>query len=163
MESAEAKLNIVELFFNQQGIPDWYMTNKLPILDQQSNVIGVMGTVQSYQGRKQFMLPYLQIDQAVEYIRKHYREKISIKELAAMVNLSLRQFDRKFKDSFGHSPQAFILRMRIQAACEALRHPNVQIGELALELGFYDQSSFTLHFRRHMGITPLKYQRQLRR
>jgi AraC-like DNA-binding protein len=161
MNSGQAKLNIVELFFNQQGIPDWYITNKLPILDRNSKVIGVMGTVQGYQRRKQFMLPYLQIDQAVEYIRKHFREKISIKELAKMVNLSVRQFDRKFKESFGSSPQAFILKMRVHAACDALRRPGVQISDVAFDLGFYDQSSFTRHFRRQMGITPLKYQRQL--
>ena len=162
MQSGEPKLNIVELFFNQQGIPDWYITNKLPLLDRHSKVLGVMGTVQSYQNRKQFMLPYLQIDQAVEYIRQHFREKISIKELAAMVGLSVRQFDRKFKDTFGSNPQSFILKMRIQAACDALRRPDARISDVAFDLGFYDQSSFTLHFRRQMGITPLKYQRQLR-
>ncbi|MEM7147361.1 MAG: AraC family transcriptional regulator, partial [Verrucomicrobiota bacterium] len=162
IQSAEPKLNIVELFFNQQGIPDWYLTNKLPVHDSSGKVIGLMGTVQSYERRKQFMLPYFQIDKAVNHIREHYREKISVKELAAMVNLSVRQFDRKFKESFGSGPQAFILKMRIQAACDALRRPGAQISDVAVDLGFYDQSSFTLHFRRHMGITPLKYQRQLR-
>jgi len=33
------------------------------------------------------------------------------------------------------------------------------ILDIALSLGFYDQSSFTLQFRRHMGITPLRYRK----
>lgn len=162
IETSQPKLNIVELFFNRQGIPDWYLTNKLPVCDPSGNAIGVMGTVQSYERRKQFMLPYLQIDKAVNHIRDHYREKISVKDLAGMVSLSVRQFDRKFNESFGMGPQSFILKMRIQAACDALRKPGAQISDVAVDVGFYDQSSFTLHFRRQMGTTPLKYQRQLR-
>ena len=52
MRSAKPRLNIVELFFNQQGIPDWFITNKLPVYDAKGRVIGVMGTTQSYEGKK---------------------------------------------------------------------------------------------------------------
>jgi PAS domain-containing protein len=37
MRRGEPKLNIVELFFNDQGIPDWFITNKLPLRDAQSS------------------------------------------------------------------------------------------------------------------------------
>ncbi len=162
MDSGEPMLNIVELFFNRQGIPDWYITNKLPLYSRDGKVIGVMGTVQSYESNKRILQPYFQINRAVEYIKEHFRQPISIKDLAAMVNLSVRQFDRKFKDTFNSTPQAFIIKMRIQAACDALRKEGTSIGQIALDLGFYDQSSFTLQFRRHMGITPLKYRQRFR-
>jgi AraC-like DNA-binding protein len=121
-----------------------------------------MGTVQSYDRKKSILQPYFQIDRAVEYIKLHFRERISIKELASMVDLSVRQFDRKFKDTFNSSPQAFIMKIRILAACDLLRDHGDAIGEIALDLGFYDQSSFTLQFRKHMGVTPLKYRKQYR-
>ena len=162
MRTGNAKLNIVELFFNQQGIPDWFITNKLPVFDRKGKAIGVMGTTQSYEGKKQVLQPYLQIDRAVEWIRGHFRERITVEELAEMVHLSPRQLHRKFVETFGSSPQAFIMKLRIQAACEALQHEGRQISEVAREIGFCDQSTFTQHFHKHMGLTPLRYQQQFR-
>jgi len=162
LHTGEARLNIVELFFNPQGIPDWFITNKLPVRDRKGAVIGVMGTTQSYGQALQTSHPYLQIDRALSYIRDHFREKISVEHLAEMVHLSPRQLHRKFVETFGSSPQAFIMKLRIQAACEALQHEDAQISRVCGDLGFCDQSSFTQHFHRHIGMTPLKYQRQFR-
>jgi PAS domain S-box-containing protein len=162
MRSGEPKLNIVELFFTQQGIPDWFVTNKLPLRDRKGQVMGVMGTVQSYEGRRQVLQPYLQLDRAVNYIREHFRQGVTVTELAEIVHLSPRQLHRKFVETFGSSPQAFIMKLRIQAACEALQHEGSQISEVSAALGFCDQSSFTQQFHKHMGLTPLRYQQQFR-
>jgi AraC-like DNA-binding protein len=160
--NGKPKLNIVELFFTDQGIPDWFVTNKLPLCDDKGRVIGIMGIVQSFEGKKQVLQPYLQIDRALAYIREHFRTGVSITELAQIVHLSPRQLHRKFVETFGASPQAFIMKLRIQAACEALQKEGAQITEVACDLGFCDQSAFTHHFHRHMGMTPLKYLRQFR-
>src|ERR1700744_746424 len=37
------KQNVVELFFNEQGVPDWYITNKLPLRNRRGEIIGLMG------------------------------------------------------------------------------------------------------------------------
>jgi AraC-like DNA-binding protein len=160
--NSRPKLNIVELFFTDQGIPDWFVTNKLPLFDDKGRVIGIMGIVQSFEGKKQVLQPYLQIDRALAYIREHFRTGVSITELAQIVHLSPRQLQRKFVEIFGASPQAFIMKLRIQAACEALQKEGAQITEVTRDLGFCDQSAFTHHFHRHMGMTPLKYLRQFR-
>ena len=160
--SGQPKLNIVELFFTDQGIPDWFVTNKLPLTDAKGRVIGLMGTVQSFEGTKQVLQPYLQIDRALAYIRDHFRSGVSITELAEIVHLSPRQLHRKFVETFGSSPQAFIMKLRIQAACEALQREGANIADVARDLGFCDQSALTQHFHRHMGMTPLHYLRQFR-
>lgn len=162
MSTGKPKINIVELFFNAQGIPDWFITNKLPIFDNKQRVIGVMGTTQSYEGKKQILQPYLQIDSAVAWIREHFRERVSVEYLASMVHLSSRQLHRKFVETFGSSPQAFIMKLRIQAACDALQHEGSLISDVARNVGFCDQSSFTQQFQKHVGLTPLKYLRQFR-
>lgn len=162
MRTGRPKLNIVELFFTEQGLPDWFITNKLPIKDDQGMVIGVMGTVQSYEGRKRVLQPYLQLDRAVVYIRENFRRGVTVTELAEIVHLSPRQLHRKFVETFGASPQAFIMKLRIQAACEALQKEGAQISEIAREVGFRDQSAFTHHFHKHMGMTPLKYVKSFR-
>ncbi|MCF6312659.1 MAG: AraC family transcriptional regulator [Verrucomicrobiales bacterium] len=162
MQSGKPRLHIIELFFNPQGIPDWYITNKLPVFDHDKNIIGVMGTAQSYQGRHQAMRPYLQIDSAVQYIREHFREHIFIATLAKMAKLSPRQLNRRFQETFKVSPQSFIMKLRLQAACEELRQSKLPIAEIAIDLGFHDQSSFTLQFRKQLGITPNKYRKSYR-
>ena len=83
-------------------------------------------------------------------------------ELAQHVGLSVRHFDRKFKQALSVSPKSFQIKTRIQSACESLRQSTLSVGELSLQLGFSDQSSFTLHFRREMGMTPLKYRKRYR-
>lgn len=162
MATGDSMVNIVELFFTEQGVPDWFVTNKLALRDRAGRIIGVMGTVQSYEGRREVLQPYLQLDRAVAYIREHFRSGVSVKELSAVLHLSPRQLHRKFVEAFGSSPQAFIVKLRIQAACEALQREGSQINEVVSDLGFCDQSAFTQLFQRHIGLTPLKYQQRFR-
>jgi AraC-like DNA-binding protein len=162
MRSGQPKLNIVELFFTEQGIPDWFITSKMPVRNRHGKIIGVMGTVQSYEGRKQVLQPYLQLNNAVTYIREHFRTGVTVAELADMVHLSTRQLHRRFIEAFGISPQAFIMKLRIQAACESLQKEGELIADVARDLGFCDQSSFTQQFQKHVGLTPLKYQKTYR-
>ena len=52
------------------------------------------------------------------------------------------------------------LGLRINDSCDLLMQPDLNIGSIAVDLGFYDQSSFTLQFKKAMGLTPLQYRRQ---
>jgi transcriptional regulator GlxA family with amidase domain len=119
-----------------------------------------MGTTQNYESDKRIIQPYLRIEPAIDFIRKHFREKISVKDVAATVHLSVRQLDRRFREIIKMSPQEFITKLRMKTACELLSQGRDNISEIAVSLGFYDQSSFTLQFRRHLGITPLHYRKQ---
>jgi AraC-like DNA-binding protein len=74
--------------------------------------------------------------------------------------MSVRQFNRRFQEVFHTSPRTFLIKTRIQAACASLRNSDLTISEIAVEYGFYDQSSFTQHFRRHVGMTPLQFRKQ---
>ena len=94
MEEGEPRLNLVELFFNRQGIPDWFVTNKLPLRDSAGRVIGIMGTTASIEARKAFLQPFLNLEKAVSFIKEHFRKKISVEELAAHVYMSARQLHR---------------------------------------------------------------------
>lgn len=162
MKSGRAKHNIVELFFTDQGLPDWFVTSKEPLRDDEGRVMGVMGVVHSYAGRRQMLHPYQQLDRALEHIRERFREGVTVKELSSVVHLSPRQLHRKFHEAFGASPQEFIIKLRIQAACEALQREDLSVGDIAKDLGFCDQSNFTQLFQRHVGVTPLKYRQRFR-
>jgi len=162
IESGQPLLEIVEIFPNQQGIPAWFLTNKLPIFDQQNNVIGVMGTIQDYQTHRELLPSDMDIAPALEHISRHFTEDLSILALAKMAGLSVRQFERKFKHHLKTTPQQFIMKMRVFSACDALRRTRDPIIDIAAQSGFYDQSSFTRQFRKHMAITPLQYRNRYR-
>lgn len=159
MRTGRPKLGIIELFFNRQGLPDWYFTRKFPVFGAGGEVIGVMGTVQSYERRRAAMTPHWQLDRAVAWLREHFREPVEVARLARIAGMSPRQFNRLFREAFGTNPRDFLVKTRVQAACAALRDSPASIAEIAVEAGFYDQSSFTRHFRRHMGVTPLRYRK----
>ena len=79
---------------------------------------------------------------------------------ATVFNQSVRKFERKFKNYFNLSPQQYIIKLRNHEACDLLGNGSQPIGDIAFDLGFYDQSSFTVQFKKTMGMTPLQYRRQ---
>jgi AraC-like DNA-binding protein len=123
-------------------------------------VLGIMGIIQDYHQYRERFPDEQDINKALDYIHVHYREKISIIDLALMCQLSLRQFERKFKSYFNLSPTQYIMKMRIHEACDLLCNGSRLIGDIAFALGFYDQSSFTVQFKKTMSMTPLQYRKQ---
>ena len=56
-----------------------------------------------------------------------------------------------------------IASMRIEIASQMLRNPKKTIQQIAAELSFSDQSSFGKFFKKHTGVSPLKYRQTLRK
>ena len=163
MTTGRALINRVEIWYIEQRLLDWFLTSKLPVVDRVGRVIGVMGTVRSYEGARRSRQSYTPIDVVVEAIRSHLRERIKVADLAQRAELSPRQLHRKFMEVFGMSVQDFLVRTRIQAASDVLLSTNKSVAEIALEFGFCDQSAFTRQFRKQLGITPLNFRRQHRK
>jgi PAS domain S-box-containing protein len=160
MDHRQSATKIVELFLNRQGIPSWFLTSKYPILSHSNEVLGIMGIIQDYHQYRERFPDDRGINEALDYIHGHFREKITITNLALMCRLSLRQFERKFKSYFNLSPTQYIMKMRIHEACDLLCNRSRPIGDIAFALGFYDQSSFTVQFKKTMSMTPLQYRKQ---
>jgi AraC-like DNA-binding protein len=159
--TGEAILNRIELGFDDAGVPNWFVVNKLPVRAGDGAIIGVMGFYHSYQGREKLDL-HGDVARAVDHVRQHYAEPVSVAELARLAGLSVRQLQRKFKLAFSTGPLEFLKRTRLLAACRLLRDTDLSAGEIAGKCGFSDQSSFTKHFRSHIGQTPLHYRRHAR-
>ena len=160
LASGQPMLGITELFPNANGDPDWSVTDKLPIFDRAGRKAGVCGTVRSYEGVRAALQPYLDLAPVSDYIKEHFREKLEVHQLAELANLSVRQLERRFRHTFQMSPRAYMVRMRVNAACEILETSNRTMTEVALAVGFYDHSDFSRQFRRVMGQSPSHYRRQ---
>lgn len=121
--------------------------------------MGLMVMFSSYEGSCKLLLPYSQVSTVVEFIRTHHRERISISDLSKNSGLSPRQLNRKFYDAFGMSAQDFLAKTRVQAASNALLNTSSSIADIAQKIGFCDQRAFTQVFRKHTGITPMKFRK----
>ncbi|GAA5506684.1 AraC family transcriptional regulator [Novipirellula caenicola] len=162
IRTGEPMIDRVEIWYTEQRMLDWFVTTKLPVYGKQRAVIGIMGVIRSYEGHRKTALPYSQISGVVEHIRENHRGRITVAELAQRANLSTRQLHRKFMDVFGMSVQDFLMKTRMQAACDELIHTHTSIVDIANQLGFCDQSAFTQQFRKHIGVTPSRFRRQHR-
>lgn len=160
MESGKPMPGIVELFLNPQGLAEWFITDKMPILSRTGQVIGVMGIIREYDGLDKGKVSYQDIGPAVDHLKTKFKENVSIKTLAKLSRLSVRQFERNFRKTFNTTPHQFLIKLRIHAACDLLHNKRMSISDIATELGFTDQSALARHFRKNMGYTPLQYRRK---
>lgn len=161
IESNAPLLNIVELLVNPGSkAVEWYVTNKFPVHDAHGAVIGVMGTVQLYEGGRRKLLEGTRLDTVVEHIRDNPAGSYTVEDLARMAAMSERQLERRFREILGMTPREFITRNRMKLACDSLAHTAKPIVEVALECGFSEQSAFATQFRRAIGISPLKYRQR---
>ncbi len=161
MESRQPLLNIVELLVNPtHNAIGWYVTNKFPVVDQDDKVIGIMGTVQHYEGRRRRLLAGTRLDEVVERIRRNPEARHKVDDLARLAAMSPRQLGRHFQSVLGMSPRDFMMLCRMQTACELLIQPESSICDIALATGFCDQSAFAHQFRRSIGMAPLEYRRR---
>jgi AraC-like DNA-binding protein len=151
-------LRRVQLWFDPMGTPDWFLVCKLPLCARDGTIIGIMGFLQSYQGRAQLLPPLGAVSKAVDFIRQHYAEDITLEELARQMGISPRQLQRRFKAVFGIGPWEFLIKTRLLAACKAMEAPGDRsLAEIALACGFCDQSAFARHFHAHVGLTPSRF------
>lgn len=109
-------------------------------------------------GRYGLALSPMQVRRIREYIRKNLASNIGLAELADQVNLSPHYFSMLFKHAFGVAPHGYVLQERIHEAQKKLAVGRTSISELALDLGFSDQSHFSRAFRKVTGMTPKRYQ-----
>jgi AraC-like DNA-binding protein len=83
-----------------------------------------------------------------DYIDAHLGKKISIRALADIVGLSPFHFARAFKQSTGVSPHHYLVRRRIERVMELLARTELPIADIALVVGFSDQSHCAPRFSR---------------
>jgi len=83
---------------------------------------------------------------------------VSVSALSERTGIEERSLQRLFRDYVGVSPKWVIQRFRLQEATWLLARPTrVDLGDLACQLGFFDQAHFTRDFTRLIGLSPHEY------
>ncbi len=97
-----------------------------------------------------------------EHIDRNLGEHIEIADLAALTGLSPCHFSRAFKQSMGVPPHRYLISRRVQAAARLIETTDRPLFEIALDVGFSDQSHFTRFFSAQVGESPSQYRHQRR-
>ena len=92
-----------------------------------------------------------------EHLETNFHEEISLAEAARLAGMSKPHFMSVFKEATGSSFKHYLNSFRISKAQQLLVRTDQPIAEIAIEVGFCDQSYFGLLFRRHVKMTPLQY------
>lgn len=99
------------------------------------------------------------VTRARNFIDEHFRADFGLEELAAACGLSVYRVAHLFRGDVGLSPIAYRNQRRIFESRAQLLQGR-PIAEVALDMGYYDQSHFTRHFQRVLGVSPAKYVQQ---
>lgn len=97
------------------------------------------------------------IVKAQKFMKENTNENLTIKEISDYLNISEFYFIKLFKQTTHITPHAFLLNQKISKAKELLAK-NLDISQIAYELGFADQSHLNRVFKRYVAATPFEYQ-----
>jgi AraC family transcriptional regulator len=92
-----------------------------------------------------------------DYIDTNLAEEITLADLAAIAGVSSTHFCRAFHRSTGIASHQYLIRRRVERAKALLAEGDLPIAQIALAVGFGNQSHMTTHFRRVVGTTPRRF------
>jgi AraC family transcriptional regulator len=167
----------VDSLLCEQGTKDpviYYMTQTLlPCLESNTQLSDLFfdhfvqmlcgRLVESYGSVKPFperhcggLAPW-QMSRARELLDQHLAGDLKLASLAKECGLSVSQFARSFKRSFGASVHRYLVSQRVEEAKWLLLYSDKELSEIGLQLGFCDQSAFSRTFSAAVGTPPGKW------
>lgn len=102
---------------------------------------------------------YGELHNAVFYIRRHFRENISLADVAKYTSLSKNYFCERFRAVIGIGFNAYLNNLRTDYSAHLLSDTNESIIDICYESGFSSFSSFSRLFKTKYGITPSEYRK----
>jgi len=97
------------------------------------------------------------LDGAMEYLRAHCKDSVSLTQLAEKFNVSPKYFSRLFKEKFGKSFSEMKLDLRMDVARDLLINSRLSIQEIAFEVGYQSSEAFSKAFKEINGVSPKEY------
>lgn len=121
-------------------------------------LIGYLSRCYSYSKHK-YSRKLLQISSMIDFIEANYHGYITLNEIAAKGNMSVRTVNRMFKEALEMSPIDYLLKVRINNAKTLLEKQNISISEAAFQSGFNDSNYFTKQFKKFTAMSPREYKK----
>lgn len=97
------------------------------------------------------------VKKAQEYIESNFEDKITVDQLASMLALGRRSFERRFKKATSNTITEYIQRVKIEAAKKSLETSRKSVYELMFDVGYSDTKAFRTVFKKVTGLSPVEY------
>ncbi len=101
-----------------------------------------------------------QIARVRAFIDKNLDGTIHTEDLSAVARRSAAHFARSFKHTLGESPHAYVMRRRLEKACHLMITSSESLSQIALSVGFSDQSHLCKRFKQAFGESPSNWRRE---
>lgn len=98
-----------------------------------------------------------QIKVAQDFIEANFQEKLTVDQLADMVNISRRSFERRFKKATDNTIIEYLQRVKVEAAKRSFENSRKNITEVMFDVGYIDTKAFRDVFKKITGLTPIEY------
>ena len=99
--------------------------------------------------------PYIR--KALRYISDHYNEHLELRQVAEAVGLSPSYFSTLFRQTVGTNFRDHLNWIRVEESKRLLLNKDFALADIALSMGFPDQSYYCKVFKKFVGVTPGKY------
>jgi AraC family transcriptional regulator len=104
------------------------------------------------------VLPRCKLHRVIQYIMENLDGSPTLARMAAVAHLSPYHFARQFRAATGLAPYQYVIARRVERAQQLLRQEDeLGLAEVAFRAGFSDQSHFSSHFKRMVGVTPRQF------
>lgn len=135
-----------------------YQTRFNHMLDSLLIIIARQSTRQA-SSRRDFPRTFTKLEQT---LRENLAHQWTVEEMAALVGLGTTAFTEKVKSYTGFSPLNYLINIRISEAIKLLKRSDVNVTEIALEIGFYSSQHFSTTFKKLTGHTPGEFRKRNR-
>lgn len=89
-----------------------------------------------------------------DYIETRLHEKITLDALAAEAGMGVWTFSRRFRNTFGKAPHAYVVECRVERAKKLIEQGSLPVKAIASACGFADQAHLTRVMQQRLGMTP---------
>ena len=150
----------VWLVLHRRSVPRWYVSAKTPMVNTHGNVIGIAGAMYRIENQKELTRYLQELLPVARYIEKHYPEQVSMADMAELAGLSSTHLNRRFQQLLRVTPTEYLRSVRIQAAQALMTTTSKTLAEIAVSVGYTDQSHLTRRFRAVTGMTPAAWRKR---
>ncbi|GAB3106827.1 helix-turn-helix domain-containing protein [Aestuariicella hydrocarbonica] len=116
----------------------------------------------SYYDDKHRYHPDEDIVQAQIWLQDNCQKEILLKNVAEKFDMSVRTFNRRFKNATGKTPLQYLQEIRIDMAKDLLQTSNLSVSEIAYKVGYQDMGHFSSLFKKLLTTTPSDYRATVR-
>jgi AraC family transcriptional regulator len=116
-------------------------------------VVRLLGSAGTPHGRPAALAPH-KAARVIDYIEAHLDQRLTLGELAALVDLSAPHFKALFRETLGMPVHQYVVRRRVERARALLAEGKLSLSQVALEAGFAHQSHMAHWMTRLLGAAP---------